>query len=126
MCIRDRAGSASALFSMLRNLGGAVGTAVLTQVVSQRERFHSVRIGEQVNAFSPGLQERLQADLGQGSDFAINEWLPAQAETLARLGAHIRHESFLMAYGDAFYLSFIALLVCAAAALALRSGKSAG
>ncbi|ABR81338.1 TPA: DHA2 family efflux MFS transporter permease subunit [Pseudomonas aeruginosa] len=123
---KSEAGSASALFSMLRNLGGAVGTAVLTQVVSQRERFHSVRIGEQVNAFSPGLQERLQADLGQGSDFAINEWLPAQAETLTRLGTHIRHESFLMAYGDAFYLSFIALLVCAAAALALRSGKSAG
>ncbi|MFJ3054163.1 MDR family MFS transporter [Pseudomonas nitroreducens] len=119
---KQEAGSASALFSMLRNLGGAVGTAALTQIVSQRERFHSERIGEQVDVFSPALQERLQNE--PGSAFAINEWLPTQAETLARLAAHVRHEAFLMAYGDAFYLSFIALLACAVAALALRGNKT--
>ncbi|MCP1625149.1 MDR family MFS transporter [Pseudomonas nitroreducens] len=118
---KQQAGSASALFSMLRNLGGAVGTAALTQIVSQRERFHSERIGEQVTLFSPALQERLQDD--PGGAFGLNEWLPAQAEALARLGAHIRHEAFLMAYGDAFYLSFLALLACAVAALALRSNR---
>lgn len=113
---KSQAGSASALFSMLRNLGGAVGTAVLTQVVSQRERFHSARIGEQVTVFSPQLQERLGEP--------VNEWLPEQAQALARLGEHVRHEAFLMAYGDAFYLAFVALLVCAGAALLLRTGKA--
>ena len=108
---------------MLRNLGGAVGTAALTQIVSQRERFHSERIGEQVTLFAPALQERVQGD--PGGVFALNEWLPEQAETLARLGAHIRHEAFLMAYGDAFYLSFLALLACAVAALALRGNRNA-
>lgn len=120
---KQEAGSASALFSMLRNLGGAVGTAALTQIVSQRERFHSERIGEQVTLFAPALQERVQGD--PGGAFALNEWLPEQAETLARLGAHIRHEAFLMAYGDAFYLSFLALLACAVAALALRGNRNA-
>lgn len=42
---KAQAGSASALISMLRNLGGAIGTALLTQLVSLRERFHSERIG---------------------------------------------------------------------------------
>jgi DHA2 family multidrug resistance protein len=117
---KQEAGSASALFSMLRNLGGAVGTAALTQIVSQRERFHSERIGEQLTVFSPALQERLP---NSGDGFALNEWLPAQAEALARMAEQVRHESFLMAYGDAFYLSFLALLACALAALALRTVK---
>ncbi|MGV8534259.1 EmrB/QacA family drug resistance transporter, partial [Pseudomonas aeruginosa] len=54
-----QAGSASALISMLRNLGGAIGTALLTQLVSLRERFHSERIGETLTIFDGGLQQRL-------------------------------------------------------------------
>ncbi|MCF3997356.1 MFS transporter, partial [Pseudomonas aeruginosa] len=48
---KAQAGSASALISMLRNLGGAIGTALLTQLVSLRERFHSERIGETLTIF---------------------------------------------------------------------------
>lgn len=60
---KNEAGSASALFSMLRNLGGAVGTAGLTQIVAIRERFHSERVGESITLFSPSLQERLRSSM---------------------------------------------------------------
>ena len=56
---KAQAGSASAVFSMLRNLGGAVGTALLAQLVVVRERVHSARIGEAVTLFDPVLQQRL-------------------------------------------------------------------
>ncbi|MBK5001181.1 DHA2 family efflux MFS transporter permease subunit [Pseudomonas sp. S31] len=110
------AGSASAVFSMLRNLGGAVGTAALTQLVATRERYHSERVHEHITAFSPALHERL----GQ----AMQTWLPHQQQMLEALAATVRREAYLMAYSDAFYLSCLALLGCALAALLLRAKRS--
>lgn len=113
---KREAGSASAVFSMLRNLGGAIGTAALTQVVATRERFHSERVYEHVSAFSPGLQERL----GQ----TLQTWLPAQQQILEVLAATVRREAYLMAYSDAFYVSCLALIGCAVAALILRTQRA--
>ena len=46
---REHAGSASALFNMSRNLGGAIGIAVLQTVLTAREHFHSVVLTSQVS-----------------------------------------------------------------------------
>lgn len=75
---KAQAGSASALISMLRNLGGAIGTALLTQLVSLRERFHSERIGETLTIFDGALQQRL----GGGQ---VRIQLPEQQQALALL-----------------------------------------
>ncbi|WP_213881653.1 MDR family MFS transporter [Pseudomonas sp. dw_358] len=109
---KREAGSASAVFSMLRNLGGAVGTALLAQIVASRERFHSARIIEPLSPFDPSLQERLGGTL--------QTWLPAKQEQLELLARTVRREAFLMAYSDAFYLACIALIGCALAALLMR------
>ncbi|QIB87111.1 multidrug efflux MFS transporter [Pseudomonas aeruginosa] len=110
---KAQAGSASALISMLRNLGGAIGTALLTQLVSLRERFHSERIGETLTIFDGALQQRL----GGGQ---VRIQLPEQQQALALLDHGVRQQAYLMAYSDAFYLSCVALLACALASLMLR------
>lgn len=94
---KAEAGSASAVFSMLRNLGGAVGTALLAQLVVVRERVHSARIGESVTVFEPALQQRLP---GGGM---LDEQLPDHQVVLNLLDQGIRHQAFLMAYSDAFF-----------------------
>ncbi|HHX2075696.1 TPA: MDR family MFS transporter [Pseudomonas aeruginosa] len=110
---KAQAGSASALISMLRNLGGAIGTALLTQLVSLRERFHSERIGETLTIFDGALQQRL----GGGQ---VRIQLPEQQQALALLDHGVRQQAYLMAYSEAFYLSCVALLACALASLMLR------
>lgn len=123
---KDEAGSASALFSMLRNLGGAAGTAGLTQIVAMRERFHSERVGESITLFSPAFQERLRASLADSEAFIFNPLLPTQQQVIEGLIHTVRREAYLMAYSDAFYVACIALIVCGVAALALRqSAKNA-
>lgn len=114
---KREAGSASAVFSMLRNLGGAIGTAGLTQIVATRERYHSERIHEHITVFSPALQERLNR--------TMDSWLPQQQQILEGLAATIRREAYLMAYSDAFYVACLALIGCALAALALRTRRAA-
>ena len=56
----EDAANGPALFNVLRNLGGSVGTAILDTVVTRREQFHDFRIGERVTAYGPAVQGRLQ------------------------------------------------------------------
>ncbi|TWI64478.1 DHA2 family multidrug resistance protein [Pseudoduganella lurida] len=105
--------SASSLFNMTRNLGGSIGIALLATALTQREHFHSARLGESVTSFSLATQERLnamtQAFIGQGFD-------PANAadKALKAIDGIVRRESFVMAYNDGFFLVGCILLSCIA------------
>lgn len=103
--------SASSLFNMTRNLGGSIGIALLVTAVTNREHFHSARVGEAVSSLSAATQLRLdqftQYLVGQGSD-------PAEAtnQALGAMNLLVRRESFVMAYNDAFWIMGMILLVC--------------
>ncbi len=56
---RENAGSASALFNMMRNLGGSIGIAMLQTLLTKREQFHSSVITPNVSLFDAATRERL-------------------------------------------------------------------
>jgi MFS transporter, DHA2 family, multidrug resistance protein len=94
-------GSASALFNMMRNIGGSIGIAGLSTLLSVRERFHSARIGESVTIYSSAVQERLQQSatyfMSQGSDPSS-----AHMRAIGAVGGAVRRQAFLLAYSDCF------------------------
>ena len=59
---QSEAGAASGLFNMMRNLGGAIGTAAVETFFTHREQFHSAMITPQVSLVDPATRDRL-ADL---------------------------------------------------------------
>jgi MFS transporter, DHA2 family, multidrug resistance protein len=86
-------GAASALFNMMRNIGGSIGIAGLSTLLSVRERFHSERIGESVTVYSGALQERMQQSaayfLSQGSDS-----YSANMRAIGAIGGTVRRQAF--------------------------------
>jgi DHA2 family multidrug resistance protein len=104
----EHSGSASALFNMLRNLGGSIGIAVLATQLDLREKLHSVRIGESVSVYNFATQERLdtltQGFIGRGFDTVT-----AGQQALAALANTVRREAFVMSYSDGFFLVAVAL-----------------
>ena len=100
---RREAGSASALFNMMRNLGGSVGIAMLSTLITNREHLHSVRIGSTVTTDSPYVTQRLDYAnslfLAKGLDPAT-----AKLDALKLLNSSIQEQSYLMAFSDAFYM----------------------
>src|SRR6202012_5812405 len=56
----ENAGSASALFNMLRNLGGAVGIAALQTVLTKREQYHSNVLTQSVSLFEQATRTRIE------------------------------------------------------------------
>lgn len=102
--------SASALYNMARNLGGSIGIGLLSAGLTQREQFHSARLGEVLGATAANTLNRLNA-VGQ-SFFAHGfDRQRAHDMALATLDRLVRRESYVMAYNDCYWLLGILLLV---------------
>ncbi|RKP53650.1 MDR family MFS transporter [Pararobbsia silviterrae] len=124
-------GSASGVFNMVRNVGGAIGIAVASQIVVERQKLHAARIGEAVSPYAQAFQARV-ADLGRMLAHAhrvrAEAWPHGRIEgvreaALAIVDRQVMREALLMAYSDAFLIAGVAMLACVAGAFALRGGK---
>lgn len=118
-------GSASALFNMMRNIGGSIGIAGLSTLLSVRERFHSARIGESVTIYSGAVQERLQQSatyfMSQGSDPSS-----AHMRSIGAVGGAVRRQAFLLSYSDCFLALGYVLLSSAVALFFMRRAQISG
>ena len=118
-------GSASALFNMMRNIGGSIGIAGLSTLLSVRERFHSVRIGESVTIYSSAVQERLQQSatyfMSQGSDPSS-----AHMRAIGAVGGAVRRQAFLLAYSDCFLALGCVLLSSTFALFFMKRARLSG
>jgi DHA2 family multidrug resistance protein len=111
---RKDAASGSAIFNIFRNIGGSFGIAILSTVVTRREQFHDLRIGETVTAYAPATQARVAA-LQQ--NFLSKGFDPSAAlkQAYNAIKMIIRREAFIMAFNDAFFIIGLGLLVAAGA-----------
>jgi DHA2 family multidrug resistance protein len=119
----DRIPNASGLFNMMRNLGGSFGIALLSALLTVRERFHSHHLGEAVSAYNPLTQERLdlltKKFLAGGADAVT-----AGQQALVALDATVRHQATLMAFNDCFQILGLVLLAATLAAFLSRPVKA--
>ena len=125
---KSQAGSASGLFNVVRNLGGAVGIAMVGAVLTWREHFHSNLISEHLSALDPQTQERVAALVRQFSLLGASPDL-AQMQAVAAIDGVARRESFIMAFSDCFFLMGVAFLVAVLLVCLLRRvepGAAAG
>jgi len=121
----ENAASASGLFNMTRNLGGAIGIAALQTFLTKREQFHSNIITAAVSPFAEATQRRI----AQLSDYLMAHGLadPARArhEAIVAIGRIVHRQASVMSYGDAFYLLGAMLVVAVLAVLCLKRGEAA-
>ncbi len=122
----NEAGAASGLFNMMRNLGGAIGTAAVETFFTKREQFHSAIITPKVSLAQPATRDRL-ADLQR---YFMAHGYPDPAGGMHRaiiaVGETIRAQATIMGYADAFALIGTVLLIAVVAVAMLRKGAAAG
>jgi MFS transporter, DHA2 family, multidrug resistance protein len=119
------AAAASGISNMLRNLGGAIGTAVLATVITKREQFHSNIIGQSVTLG----REEVRSRIAQSTDFFIAHGVPdpatARHQAIVALGNAVKHQALVMAFSDTFAV-IAAVLVLAAIAVTFTRKVKAG
>src|SRR6202030_2554336 len=97
---RQESGAASGVFNMLRNLGGAFGTALLATIVTKREQFHSNVVGSDVTLFRDSVRERLNELTAYFMNHGVSDAATARREAIVALGDIVRTQSMIMAYAD--------------------------
>jgi DHA2 family multidrug resistance protein len=116
----ENAGSASALFNMMRNLGGAIGIAVLQTFLTKREQFHSNILGQSVTLFDETTRARIDHLVRHFLVHGVTDPALAWHKAVIAIGHRMQQQAFTMAFADTFYLLGVALLVALAATLMLR------
>ena len=101
---RQFVGSAAAIFNMMRNLGGAIGIALLQTFISHREQYHSEIITTQVNVFSQATSARVKDLTQHFLSFASTDPIRAQHQAFMSIGTQIKTQASLLAYADTIWL----------------------
>jgi DHA2 family multidrug resistance protein len=122
--LTHEAGAASGLFNMLRNLGGAIGTATIETFFTKREQYHSFIINSHVSLLEPATQSRLSSLQQYFMDHGIPDPAAAMHRAVVAVGETIRAQATVMGYSDCFALIGV-ILVCAALSIAVLK-KGAG
>lgn len=121
----ENAGSASGLFNMMRNLGGAVGIALLQTVLTKREQYHSNVLMQSVSVFEQATRTRLE----QLTQYFINHGVLDRADASHRayvaIGHTVQKQAYILAFSDTFYLLGVALIVALIAVLFLKKASHA-
>jgi len=105
----DRMKNASGLFNLTRNLGGAIGLALINTVLNDRMDLHLARLHEAVTWSRGSALETLNnlTQRFQGSD--------AEQMALKQMMALVRQQASVMSFADVFLL-LTAMFLCLAAA----------
>ena len=123
--LREQQADGSALFNIMRNLGGSVGTALLSTMITQREQFHDFRIGERVTPYSPYVQQFLSNQSVQNLQHS-GDPVGAMRQAYRMLQEAIQTNSFVMAYSECFLALGVILLMGSVTIWLCKKTKAAG
>jgi len=116
----ENAGSASGLFNMMRNLGGAVGIAGLQTFLTKREQYHSNVLTQSVSLLEQATRTRIE----QLTNYFINHGIidPADAShrAVVAIGQIVQKQAYILAFSDTFFVLGIALIAALVATLLLK------
>jgi DHA2 family multidrug resistance protein len=91
--------NAAGLYNLMRNLGGAIGLAVINTTLNLRFDLHYARMREQITWGSARAEEILATLAQRYGDFAESDLM-----SLKRVAALVRREAQVMSFADVFLI----------------------
>lgn len=122
MIQKERMGDASALFNLMRNIGGSVGIALAVTLLSRRAQFHQNSLVGHITPYDPQAVDRFTY-LRQGLMLSGADPVTAQTQAGQLIYMEVQRQSALMAFQDAFWLIGIIALACIPLVFLMRKFK---
>ncbi|MRR56782.1 MAG: DHA2 family efflux MFS transporter permease subunit [Deltaproteobacteria bacterium] len=118
-------GNATGINNLLRNIGGSVGIATATTLLSRMSQFYQTNLAAHVNPYSPITHSRL-AELQQGAVAKGIDAITAQKTALGIMYGTVLKQAAMLAYNYIFWIIGIAFLVVIPFLLLLKKPKGHG
>ncbi len=102
--------NASAIYNLLRNLGGSFGVAFVTTMIARRAQFHQVRLVEHLTPFDTNYQ----LTSSHAAQFLQQRGFDASASQHGGLSAiygQFQRQASMMSFNDAFYLLSVFMIL---------------
>ncbi|HYA02768.1 MAG TPA: DHA2 family efflux MFS transporter permease subunit [Syntrophobacteria bacterium] len=120
---KEATGNASGIFNLLRNLGGSVGVALSTTLLSQRAQVHQTFLVERITPYNAAFQIRFEQILQWLRTYHAD--MASSHTALALVYRELGRQANMLAFNDTFWI-----LACMTAAvipltLLFRQGKAA-
>jgi DHA2 family multidrug resistance protein len=107
---KEEMGNATAIFNLLRNLGGSFGVAIVTTILTRRAQFHQVHLVEHL---AP-LDRNFQRTLPQISQILQDRgFIPSSLNqgSLNLIYNQLLREASMLSFNDVFYILSIILIL---------------
>jgi MFS transporter, DHA2 family, multidrug resistance protein len=114
---REQMGYGASLFSMSRNIGGSIGTSVLTTMLVRREQVQQSRLVEHVTVFDAWRLSRAPVNMPGGMHFNyMNEMVNGQKQGLGMIYSQVQSQATILSLNSIYrmvaYLMILGLALC--------------
>jgi len=119
----EKSSKASALFSLLRNVGGSIGISLLLSYVARHQQLHQTLLAEHLTPSNSGYLNLLSRYTGSFIDKGVSS-ADASLKAVGKIYAELLSQSTILAYCDAFRLLAAITLVLSVIALLMPKHRS--
>ena len=115
--------NATAIYNLLRNLGGSFGVAFVTTILARRAQLHEVRLVEHLTPFDMNYQIATQKAAALLHYRGLDP-LTAEQGGLGVVYANLMKQASMMAFNDAFYLLGVFMICILPLVFLMKKGRS--
>jgi DHA2 family multidrug resistance protein len=116
----ENSSNASAIISLMRNMGGSIGIAVVTSLLSYKEQIEQSNLVQHLTNADAGYRSALLNSTRGITDLGVPA-AQAQTSAMGQIYQGLLHQASILAYRDAYNLLAMVLLTLAVAALFMPS-----
>jgi DHA2 family multidrug resistance protein len=119
---KEEMGNATAIFNLLRNLGGSFGVAIITTILARRAQFHQVHLVEHLTPFDRNFQFAVPhiSQILQDKGFISS---PPNQGSLSVIYGQLMKQATMLSFNDAFSLLSVMMMLILPLVLLMKKGK---
>lgn len=120
---KEEMGNATAIFNLLRNLGGSFGVAFVTTMLARRAQFHQFRLVDHLTPFDRSLQIAVPRISQILQDRGFVSPLPDQG-TLGMIYNRLLQQASMLSFNDVFHILSVMMVLVLPLVLLMKRGEA--